>query len=51
MIEVRRTFFETVLPELLSGLPRQRSLAIRKAVARLAHDLMIANDATAEHSP
>jgi hypothetical protein len=51
MIEVRRTFFATVLPELLSGLPRQRSLAIRKAVARLAHDLMIANDATAEHSP
>ena len=50
MIEVRRTFFETVLPELLSGLSRQRTLAIRKAVARLAHDLMIANDASAEHS-
>jgi glutamyl-tRNA reductase len=51
MIEVRRSFFANVLPGLLSGLPRQRSLAIRKAVARLAHDLMLANDASAEHSP
>jgi glutamyl-tRNA reductase len=50
MIEVRRTFFEKVLPQLLTGLPRQRSLAIRKAVARLAHDLILANDTTAEHS-
>jgi glutamyl-tRNA reductase len=50
MIEVRRSFFEKVLPQLLSGLPRQRSVAIRKAVARLAHELMLANDTPAEHS-
>jgi len=50
MVEVRRSFFEQVLPPLLMGLPRQRSLAIRKAVARLAHDLMLANEAAAEHS-
>jgi glutamyl-tRNA reductase len=50
MVEVRRSFFENVLPGLLTGLPRQRSLAIRKAVARLAHDLMLANDISAEHT-
>ena len=51
MQQVRRAFFENVLPGLLTGLPRRRSLAIRKAVARLAHELMLATGSTTEHSP
>jgi len=50
MVEIRLSFFEKVLPELLSGLPRQRSLAIRKAVARFAHDLMVATESPPENS-
>jgi glutamyl-tRNA reductase len=51
MVEIRLSFFEKVLPELLSGLPRQRSLAIRKAVARFAHDLMVANETSIGRPP
>lgn len=51
MVEIRLSFFEKILPELLSGLPRQRSLAIKKAVARFAHDLMVANESAPGNSP